>query len=111
MEATTAKKIETSFIIMFLVVMLVLIGIYIYRHFLEFNNSEVDKLIKDEVKTFPPDAQPAIIDVLQDGTNEVLSNRYLLRMLRTKHKSTGISKEKLLVDAAVGVAQSHRYLS
>lgn len=111
MEAKTSKRIETSLIIAMVVVMLVLVGIYIYRHFLEFNNSEVDRLIKDEVKTFPPDAQPAITEVLQDGTNEVLSNRYLLRMLRTKHKSTGIAKEKLLVDAAVGVATSHNYLS
>lgn len=84
---------------------------YIYRHFIEFNNREVNALLRKETDSFKPEDRDKVFLILKDSANSLLDTPTLTRQVRTMSRVTGLSKEKVLADAAVGHAQSLKYIA
>lgn len=98
------------FITIIVALIIILIAVYLYRHFVEFKNSEVHNLIKGEAAKWPGN-EKSVEAVLSDGCKHILNSYTLTKQVRTVASATGSSKEKALVDAAVAEAYAHKYLA
>lgn len=96
------------FIIVIISLIILLVTVYLYRHFIEFKNSEVRRLIKDEAAKWPGN-EGAAEDIITDGCKHILNSSSLTKQVRTISRATGASKERALVDAAVAEAFAHNY--
>ncbi|MES2134490.1 MAG: hypothetical protein V4506_19240 [Bacteroidota bacterium] len=91
-------------------VVVILVSIWIYRHFIEFNNSEVEKNLSDNASKYAPNDKQ-VYSILQDSVNHILNSRSLTNQVRSFASSTGLPKEKCLVDAAFNQAKSFGYIA
>jgi len=103
------KREKLFFIIVAMVIFLTFASMYVYQHFLEFNNDEVDKRLARQADIYAD--KKSAFSVLRDSVNSILSSRYLTRQVKTMAKATGLSKEAVLADAAVAHSQSQKYLA
>jgi hypothetical protein len=87
-----------------------LIIYWVYRYFFEFKNEEVSKLINTEAANFKPN-DANVASILHDSVMHILGDRSLTNMVTSQAKATGLPKEKILVDAAIGLAQSQKYIT
>lgn len=108
MTVTRNQKIIFISVLAFFALML--ISYWVYRYFFEFNNDDVKKLIDTEAKNFKPN-EAAVTNVLHESVMYILSQTALTKMVISQANATGLPKEKVLVDAAIGIAQSQKYIS
>lgn len=108
MTMTRNQKIIFFSVVGFIILMLIIY--WVYRYFFEFKNDEVKKLIGDEAANFKPNEANVSL-ILHDSVMHILGDRSLTNMVITQAKTTGLPKEKILVDAAIGLAQSQKYIS
>lgn len=90
------------------IIILLLVLMWLYRHFGEFNNATVRKLLNDEADKYQ-DSKSAY-KILHNATNSILNDSALTATVRDYAAATGLPKEKVLVDAAMSLSQSLQYL-
>lgn len=95
-------------IIAFVLVVLTLITVFVYRHYFEFKNSEVRRLINEEAAKWPGNESTAA-GILNDACKHILNDWRLTAQVRKVAEATGIPKEKALVDAAIAQSFSLGY--
>ena len=92
------------------IVLIVLISMFIYRHYMEFNNTEVKKLLAEEASKFGTE-QENVYQVLLDNAMDIMNRRNMVSIIRDQAKVTGLPKEKILVDMTIAQAQSLKYIN
>ncbi len=92
-----------------IIVVFVVASIYIYRHFFEFNNTQVKKYITDDTAQYGNNANTAY-DIVHDAAMHILNNRSLIKQVRSYAAQTGMPKERVLINSAIGQAQAYRYI-
>lgn len=98
------------FIIVIVSLIVLLVSVYMYRHFIEFKNSEVKRLINEEASKWSG-LEKAAAEITHDACMHILNSRSLTNQVRTIAKQTGVSKERALVDAAVAQAYAYKYFA
>lgn len=93
-------------IIIFLILM---VTMWVYRHWIEFKNSEVKKFISEEADQYGDNAE-TVYKILHDSVQDILSNKNLVDQVRTMAGSTGMPKERVLVNSAIDRAKAFKYL-
>jgi hypothetical protein len=110
MTITVTKKQRnwTIAIIAFIILMLILY--WVYKHYFEYNNDEVEDLIDDEASKFGSNKEKVAV-ILRESAHYVQGEKGLRKLVDVQAKQTGLPKEKLLVDAAIGVATQQGYIA
>lgn len=103
---STRKKMIMAIVI---TIAVVVIGFYLYRHFLEFNNKKVEGYIKDEAMRYSDSDNAA--SIIRQGARDILGDRQKLMQLRKYAKASGLEKERALVQAATIAARNYGYIA
>ncbi len=102
---------KTQAIIIAVFLFLILTAVFIYLHFMEFNNAAVNKYLAEDSKNFNPEDRPKVFKILQLSAKDVLTDPELRRQVRYVAKVTALPKEKVLADRAIAHAQSLKYIN
>lgn len=102
------SKARKILLIAFVVVLLVLITTFVYLHFFELNNKEVRRLIQEEASKWPGSEAEAY-SIINDGVKNIQNDWRLMSQVRKVAATTGIPKEKAIVDAAVKQCFAYGY--
>lgn len=98
-------------IIRYIVILIVTIMIilFVYRNYLEFNNKAVKNFISDEADKYG-DNKNEVFKILHDAAQHILADRNLTNQVRTMAKASGMPKEQVLVNAAIEQAKLYKYI-
>ena len=86
----------------------IVVVMYVYRVFFEFNNRKVSEYIKMEADKYPDPA--TAYKVIHEGVMFVLNSRNLTSQVREIAADAKLSKERILVDSAINQCKALGYI-
>lgn len=91
-----------------ILLLLVIAGVWFYKHFLEFNNVLVQSYIKSESSKYVDEKQAE--KIITDAVNHILNSYSLTKEVKDYAKATNLEIERVLIDSAIIQAKSLNYL-
>lgn len=110
MEATKKmSRTQKIAIIAFFIILFILLMVWIYKNYFEFNNQLINSYMERESSRYTDSSEAK--KFIQEGVESILKNKDHIDQVKLYAKQTGLDKEKVLVDAALAQCKSFQYLA
>ena len=102
------SKSQKNIALILLALLLVVVVMFVYRVFFEFNNKKVRSYIQQEANKYPDPV--AAYKVINDAVMFVLTDRNLTSQVREIAAEAKMDKERILVDSAINQCKAFGYI-
>lgn len=99
---------KTLLIIALIIFFFIMLCVWIYKHYFEFNNDLVNSYIDREANKYQDSA--TVKDLLRDACNSALADKNAVAAVKKLAKVSGVDKEFALVETSLASLKSLGYI-